>query len=760
MANRGTRRFGLLLGLLAGAILQQSAAAAPLDIQPRIANGVAASGWPEVASVTSDAGFCSAVFVGCRSVLTAAHCVCATNGTGDACDDTGFLLDPEQVAIVFTPQGGAFEVESITIPADYEFGESGDIAVLKLKKPLRGIRPREINTHAYPPHATSGVIVGFGATEGAARDMGIKRMGAMTTVDCAGLEIDDWTHVCWRFDKPLGPAGTDSNTCSGDSGGPLFADVGSGTTLIGIHSGGFGECSEGTDEGGPIIGAFDTSVYHVHSWIEAQLGVDLDSAACGDGPQVGDASVTTWDWNGTVSTQVLRSFSVPAGTKLLRVGLVGEFGTDNDFDLYLKHGSTPTTGTGTNADCASTVDWSQEYCEIPDPEPGIWYAFIDAKSGAGQYQLTATALPENPAPPALTSGDLLVSSFRGSEILQVDPQDGDRWVHSSDLRGAGFGLYFPEGMALDRDGSVVVANPFGGNLIRLDPDTGDREVISGCADETCSSQVGSGPELMIPRFVALESNGDILVADRLVPGTWAVVRVNPGNGNRTLLSGCADETCADFRGEGPAVDRLFGIAVEGNGDILIADSKAVLRIDPDTGDREILSGCADAACSRYEGAGPEFGEPGDLVIDEAGDVYVTYQIEGSAFGAIRKVDPQTGQRTLVSGCSDVDCSTQRGSGPGFIGILGITFDTHGDFVVGDFVQDAVFHVDFGSGNRTLLSGCMGEACPNERGEGTRFAEALDVVVIPEPDVHSSQMVVMALLGVLGAARRHSIPKRI
>src|SRR5205823_798258 len=64
-----------------------------------------------------------------------------------------------------------------------------------------------------------------------APDVGLKRSGAITTAPCTDGISDD-TAVCWNF------TGTGSNSCNGDSGGPLFVDSGFGTVVAGIASGG------------------------------------------------------------------------------------------------------------------------------------------------------------------------------------------------------------------------------------------------------------------------------------------------------------------------------------------------------------------------------------------------------------------------------------------------------------------------------------------------------------------------------------------
>ncbi len=737
MRTVNDRSFVVLLACLAqlaaGAFTPGPAHAQTPVLQPRIANGVESSAWPEVATLLTNTGLCTATFVGCRSVVTAAHCVCDASGTGAACGGGDFVLDPAQ-AVVFAPQAGFFAIGQIRIPPNFSFGVAGDVAVLELDHEVRGVRPRAINEIGRPAFGIPATIVGFGRSQEGGADAGVERVGAVVTASCAAAGVPDATHLCWDFLFPLGAPGTDSNTCPGDSGGPLLVDLGAGLELAGIHSGGDGPCSGSGS-------SFDTDVFVQRNWLRDQVGVDLDRATCGDGAAIGDAAVTSLSFTGTDVSQWLEGFQVAPATKVLRVGLNGT--AVGDVDLYVKAGSAPTT---TDFDCTSAANQSFEYCEIEDPTPGTWYALVNLAAGNGtRFQLDVTMLPESPGPPPLALGQMLISNFASYELTHVESASGDRAVASSPLRGSGPDLAGPEGLALDRDRTLLVANPFERNLLRVVPQSGNRILVSGCADAACSSTAGAGPAFLAPRFVALEPDRRILVADRSTPGSYALIRVDPMSGDRSVVSGCADPACAQVVGAGPPIGRLFGIALDAAGTIYAADGQALYRIDPVSGDRVLVSGCTDAACSGQVGSGPDFGQPADLVIAPSGAVYASYQIEGVVFGALRQIDPSTGARTLVSGCEDIACSTVRGTGPRFDNPFGLGLDLDGTLLVADSQLDAVLRVDPVSGDRTLVSGCADASCSSARGAGPGFGEALDLVVIPEPDAARLAIGVVAAL---------------
>jgi hypothetical protein len=265
-----------------------SSAGAPREA--RVVNGVATQDRPTTGALLSRFGtgyqsVCSGTLIGCETFLTAAHCVCEASpfalcGTPSPGDYAVYLQDV-----------GLVEVAAIEVDSTYDFEEQGDVAVLTLATPVTGVAPTPINTDMRPPTGTTAEIAGFGLTRGGAGDMGLMRRGLVETAACTG--VDAGFHVCWDFTAPVGAAGIDSNTCSGDSGGPLFADLGSGTTVVGITSGGSSADCLPTDS------SFDADVYVHSGFISAVGGTDLLNTSCGSIAQVGEpgASRATFDFD-------------------------------------------------------------------------------------------------------------------------------------------------------------------------------------------------------------------------------------------------------------------------------------------------------------------------------------------------------------------------------------------------------------------------------------------------------------------------------
>lgn len=377
----------------AAATASIAAPATPRALHPLIVNGRATSSYPSTgalllyddATASNLYGLCSGTLIGCRTFLTAAHCVCPENATDAASCERAGTADPATLR-VFLQHGGVYRAASVAIPTDYSFGERSDLALITLSEAVTGIAPSAINTTRRPDIGTAGTIVGFGTTaagRSSADDAGIKRVGTVATAECPS-DIPDATHVCWAF------SGSDANTCDGDSGGPLFIDFGAGPVVAGVTSGGHSFDCLAPDT------AFDSDVFVNRSWISATAGADLGTESC-DLPETGSTLTTLFAGSGDVSAgspEAQLQFEVSEGATVLRVGLNAQLvsgsafsGDVNDDDLFIRFGSAPTV---TAFDCADTNPTPFGFCTITAPHPGTWHVLVRRNQGAGAFQVTAT----------------------------------------------------------------------------------------------------------------------------------------------------------------------------------------------------------------------------------------------------------------------------------------------------------------------------------------------------------------------------------
>lgn len=508
---------------------------APVRIRPRIVNGVATVQYPTVGALLNgnDIGtagmICSGTLIGCQTFLTAGHCVA---------DDGNPLR-----YFVYLQNAGLYSVTSVALHPDFDF-PVGDVAVLKLGAPVTGISPTPIDTAGAFGFGTPVTIAGFGNTGGVNNDYGLKRAGAAVTASCT-TGISNTTSVCWNFDAPLGPPGTDSSTCNGDSGGPLFVDLGSGPMVAGVTSGGNNfDCL-------PNDVSFDARVSTYKSFIQSVGGADLSSTACGDLPQVGSPDVTVTGFAGQLtasSPQGHHAFTVSPGLVTLRVAMNGIDDGVSDFDLYVKFGSPPTS---TDFDCRRNGSSQYAACEFPSPAAGTWHVLVSRWAGSGDYQATATTFrpfcgnPDNAGLPcddgnACTSNDVCEDgACNGSAVTNGSPcNDGNQCTGPDTCQaGACTGSDLPGGTPCD-DGHICTR--------------GDQcaagACIPGAAPATaCKRPVTSGKGLLF-----LKDDDDTPGRDRLT-WKWAAGAHTDKSEFSDPLGSTVGLCLYDDRGSGPVL---------------------------------------------------------------------------------------------------------------------------------------------------------------------------------------------------------------
>jgi sugar lactone lactonase YvrE len=319
-------------------------------------------------------------------------------------------------------------------------------------------------------------------------------------------------------------------------------------------------------------------------------------------------------------------------------------------------------------------------------------------------------------PPAVVAHDAIAVEVSGglvvtegeSRVVRIDPVSGALTVVSGcpvlvlpcpeELIGQGPPFEILQGIAVEADGSLIVAGST--SVMRVHPISGDRTVVS---DHT----TGSGSPFTSLSAITVEPDGRWLVADRgtvvvVIRGRAAVLRVDPTTGDRTIVSGGG--TFGHRVGRGPRLSDPTGVAVEANATIVIVEGtlgrQAVVRIDPVSGHRTVVS-------SDTTGSGPLFSDPQAIAVEDTGSFVVADR------QSIIRVDPVSGNRMVVSGCPQpgLSCAPAEriGSGPAFECLFDIAVEAGGSLVVADACtrsskpHGVVIRVDPTTGARSLVS---------------------------------------------------------
>jgi hypothetical protein len=295
----------------------------------------------------------------------------------------------------------------------------------------------------------------------------------------------------------------------------------------------------------------------------------------------------------------------------------------------------------------------------------------------------------------LTPGDIFVVDQGVPGIIRVDPTTGNQAVVSSASFLAG-----PRGIALDANGDILVASGFDftGGVVRVDPATGNQTVVS------------SGGFFVQPADLALDANGDILVADF----SAGVIRVNAVTGAQTVVSSGGNFTT------------ISGIAIAANGDIIISDFDnflegpgEVIRVNPLTGAQHVVS------------TGGNFFNPAGIAIAANGDILVANQgFYPGGVNSIIRVNPVTGAQTVVFSSSSILPAA-------------IELDAAGDILAADYFG-SVIKLDPKTGGHTIVS------------SGGSFVQPIGIAIVPPAREPGCPREVSAQVDIVDS-RFHSIP---
>jgi sugar lactone lactonase YvrE len=264
----------------------------------------------------------------------------------------------------------------------------------------------------------------------------------------------------------------------------------------------------------------------------------------------------------------------------------------------------------------------------------------------------------------------------------------------------------PSGAAVDSAGNVYVADMVNHTIRKVTP-AGVVTTLAGLAGSSGSADgTGSDAQFKYPGGVAVDSAGNAYVADAAT-----IRKVTPGAVVTTLAGLTKSNGSADGTGSAARFNYPWGVAVDGAGNVYVADTynHTIRKVTPG-GVVTTLAGLAGSSGSD-DGTGSDarFYSPQGVAVDSAGNVYVA----DTWNWMIRKVTPGGVVTTLAGaryegiGLIKTEAVDGTGSAARFIHPLGVAVDSAGNVYVAD--SGAIRKVTPGGVVTTLAASSGGSA---------------------------------------------------
>jgi sugar lactone lactonase YvrE len=255
---------------------------------------------------------------------------------------------------------------------------------------------------------------------------------------------------------------------------------------------------------------------------------------------------------------------------------------------------------------------------------------------------------------------------------------------SSDGSGGSARFNSPAGLAIDSAGNLYVADMMNHTIRKISPE-GAVSTLAGSAGSSGSSDgTGGGARFQEPVGVAVDSTGNVYVADS---GNSTIRKVTP-QGTVTTVAGSAGESGrSDGASSLARFDHPYGVTVDLSGTIYVADTfnHSIRRI---TGDGQVTTWAGLSGTSGSNdggGTGARFSGPAALAVDQLGNVYVTE----TANHLVRLISSGTSVSVLAGAAGQDGSSDGAGTNARFNGPSGIAVGLSNTLYVSDTVNSTV-----------------------------------------------------------------------
>jgi serine/threonine-protein kinase len=225
------------------------------------------------------------------------------------------------------------------------------------------------------------------------------------------------------------------------------------------------------------------------------------------------------------------------------------------------------------------------------------------------------------------NGNVYVADTHNSLIRKIAPDGtvttlvGRNQPVKKDLSDSLQKLDNPYGIAAGKDGTIYFTDWAKDLVCKISPD-GKLSEVAGDGSPGAEDGVGHAASFYLPEGIAVDENGTLYIADCY---NNMIRKISP-NGTVITLAGKAGKHnvgSKDGKGAAASFNHPCGIAVDNKGDVYVADAgnNKIRKITPD-GVVSTLAGTGKRGLANGDAKAASFNRPFGVAVDGAGNVYV------------------------------------------------------------------------------------------------------------------------------------------
>ncbi|NOU87364.1 hypothetical protein GC102_16460, partial [Paenibacillus sp. LMG 31460] len=319
------------------------------------------------------------------------------------------------------------------------------------------------------------------------------------------------------------------------------------------------------------------------------------------------------------------------------------------------------------------------------------------------FLLMAIQLPELSGGIAYAASNNIISTVAGTGVAGYSGDGGSATL--AKLNG-------PGGMALDSSGNLYITDYSNHRIRKVDKSTGNISTVAGTGVAGYSGDGGpaTSAQLRIPRGVAVDSSGNLYIADY---GNHMIRKVNQSTGKISKVAGTAflSSGVSGFSGDGglatsARLDNPGDVAVDSSGNLYIADTEnqRIRKVDQLTGNISTVAGTGTIGHSGDGGAptSAQLSMPLGLAIDSSNNLYIAEN-----GNTIRKLVLSTNAISTVAG-TGVGASYSGDGGPATSATMSnvndVAVDSSGNLYIADTNNQRLRKVDHSTGKISTMAG--------------------------------------------------------